>query len=683
MRVRPLVRCALAGAGASLALWALDLLALRELSFAGVADRQAQAQVVAAALSPLIAIEARLALLHAVFGGALGALVAGALAGAQRLGRRIGHRAAVAAAVVLSAHALALGGMMARYPQIYADRWWLRGGWRAAVQRACTHLLGPWPFDVALAALLLGCAGLAATAAAARLRDRSARTAAAALAALVALGLLAGRTARTAGRPPDVLVLVADSLRADRVESADVMPYTAARVREGTLYRNAFTPLARTFPSWVSLLTGREVRGHGIRTMFPSPAELAAVGPTFVSRLRDRGYRTFVVSDFAGDIFPRFDGGFEEVDAPTLTVDALARATAVGAHGFALPLLRLRVGRSLLPEWRNLASLSDPEWLTDEALRRIARDRTRPYAGVVFYSTAHFPYVAPYPDYRRGADGYRGAYLYHAPPVGGAAAPTPEDVRQIRARYDAALTAVDRALGRLYAAAGPDTIVVVMGDHGEELHERAGIAGHGDTLAVEAQRVPILLSGPGVASGRREDAQVRLVDLGATLLDLAGAAGRDEGFGDGISLFREAAARPLCVETDMWFWPDRPEGLVGRRLTYPGIGSLLVLDPATRQVHLGPEHRPRVESSKERGLVLGHRLWHERPTPTGLLREELVLPGVPARDADADLRALFETRCVAGDPSLARFMGAVVYAPGQDEHASGIDENCRSCGLGR
>jgi hypothetical protein len=684
MRMRsPVARGALAGACASLALWVLDLLALRELSFAGVTDTQAQAQVVAAALGPLFAIEARLALLHAVGGGALGALVAGALAGARRLGWRAGKQlAAVAAAVVLTAHVLALGGMMARYPQVYADRWWLRGGWRAAVQRACTHLVGPLPFDVALGAVVLGCAGLAAVAAFARLRDRSARAAAAAFAAAVGLGVLAGRTAGTAGRPPNVLVLVADSLRADRVESADVMPYTAARVREGTLYRNAFTPLARTFPSWVSLLTGREVRGHGIRTMFPSPAELAVVGPTFTSRLRDRGYRTFVVSDFAGDIFPRFEAGFEEVDAPTLTVDALARATAVGAHDFTLPLLRLRLGRALLPEWRNLASLSDPEWLTDEALRRIARDRTRPYAGVVFYSTAHFPYVAPYPDYLRGAGGYRGAYLYHAPPVG-AATPTPEDVRQIHARYDAALTAVDRALRRLYAEAGPDTIVVVMGDHGEELHERAGIAGHGDTLAVEAQRVPILLSGPGVTVGGVEDAQVRLVDLGATLLDLTGAAGRDAGFGDGVSLLRGEVARPLCVETDMWFWPDRPQGLAGQRLTYPGIGSLLVLDPATRQVHLGPEHRPRVESSKERGLVLGHRLWHERPTPTGWLREELVLPGVPERDADTDLRALFEARCVAGDASLARFMGAIVYAPGQDGHAAAIHDSCESCGLGR
>jgi hypothetical protein len=681
--MRTVARGALAGAAAALVPWALDLLGLRELSFAGVADAEAQAQVVAATLVPLIAVEARLALLHAAAGGALGALAAGAVAGARRLGWSRGRRPGLAAAIAVAvAQVLAVGGMMARYPQIYADRWWLRGGWRARVQLACTHVLGPWPFDVALILLVVGCAALAAIATALP-RDRSPRVPAVALVAALAVWGFAERVAQGAGQPPNVLILVVDSLRADRVESASVMPQTASRLREGTLYRNAFTPLARTFPSWVSLLTGREVRGHGIRTMFPSPAELGAVGPTFVGRLRDDGYRTFVVSDFAGDIFPRFDGGFDEVDAPTLTVDALARATVVGAHGFTLPLLRLRVGRALLPEWRNLPSLSDPEWLTDEALRRMARDRTRPYAGVVFYSTAHFPYVAPYPDYRRESDGYRGPYLYHAPPVGAAAEPTAEDVRQIRARYDGALTSVDRALQRLYAAAGPDTIVAVLGDHGEELRERAGIAGHGDTLAVEAQRVPILLSGPGVPVGRVEDSQVRLIDLGATLLDLTGTAGRDAAFGDGLSLLADAVARPVCVETDMWFWPDRPTGLVGQRLTYPSIGSLLVIDPPTRQVYLGREHLRRIESSKERGVVLGHRLWHERPTPSGLLREEVVLAGVPVHDADADLRTLFDSRCVAGDASLARWMGAVVYAPAEEGRAADVDGNCTACGLGR
>ena len=684
MRISPVARGALAGVFVSVSLWAADALTLGRLGFAGVEDQESQARVVAVARGPILEMEARLMFLHAACGAGFGALAT--VAGLRAFGRfGRGGVFLPAAAMTLLAHGAALFGMMARYPQVYADRYWLRGGWRAALQHLVTHRLGPWPFDillvvlVALPALLVAASLLGNTS-----RRMRGTTAAAAAVVLLVAGATSQRVATndTRRRPTSLLVLAADSLRTDRIREA-VMPQTARLSGRGTLFRHAFTPVARTFPSWVSILTGRETRGHGVRTMFPAPADLAGIGPTFMSVLRDRGYRTFVISDFAGDIFPRFDGGFAEVDAPTLTVDDLARSTVLAAHDFSLPLLRLRPLRALFPEWRNLASLSDPEWLTDAALRRMSEEPERPYAGVVFYSTAHFPYVAPYPDYLRGASGYAGPYLYHAPPVGVAAEPSPLDIEQIRGRYDAALTAVDRAMGRIYAAAGPDTLVVVLGDHGEELYDRPGIAGHGDTLASEAQRVPLLMVGPGIASGQEQAAQVRLTDLAATVLALLGAAPSGEPFGDGVSLFSQVP-RPLCVETDMWFWPDRPRGLAGHRLTYPGIGALLALDVKTRQIHLGPGHVSRVESSKDRGLVLGHRMWHERLTPTGILREEVRLPGVPDEQAGVDLPALFESRCVAGDAALARLLGGIVYVP-QSALAGGSsgDGSCPTCGLGR
>jgi hypothetical protein len=386
-----------------------------------------------------------------------------------------------------------------------------------------------------------------------------------------------------------------------------------------------------------------------------------------VSELRDRGYRTFVVSDFAGDIFPRFPGGFQVVDTPNLTAEALARATVFAAHGFSLPLLRLGPLRGLLDEWRNLASLSDPEWLVDRALAQLRAARGRPFVGVVFFSTSHFPYVAPWPDYLWRAGAYRGPYLYHAPPVLGDRAETKEDVEQVRARFDGSLRAVDRATRRLLEALGAEgqldrTVVVVSGDHGEELYEEPGIAGHGDVVGGErSQVVPILLRGPGVARGRVSNAQVRLTDLGATLLGLVDPA--RETFGDGVSLFAPVPDRPLCLETGIWFWPTLPAGLRGRRLVYPGIAELLELDPGTREMVLRRDLQVMVESAKRRGLVLGARLWLEQLTPGGHEAEERALPGVDPQGVGVDLKRLFDERCVAGDPRLQRFLGAVVYRP--------------------
>ena len=80
--------------------------------------------------------------------------------------------------------------------------------------------------------------------------------------------------------------------------------------------------------------------------------------------------------------------------------------------------------------------MSDPEWLIDRTLMHVGRSGGRPWLGVVFFSTPHFPYVAPYPDYLWRAENYLGPYLYHAPPAMGERVPAPGDVEQVRARYD-------------------------------------------------------------------------------------------------------------------------------------------------------------------------------------------------------------------------------------------------------
>jgi hypothetical protein len=666
---RTFLESGLAGAAVSLALWLGDVLSLRRLSFAGVSDAEAQSRLLDLALPAVVSLEARLLALHLLAGvlfGALAGVAFAADAGPSRM-----RRGLLAAAFALAAHGLALMAMMGRYPQIYADSWWLAGGWRAGVQRLATHGLGPVVFD-GLFLLLLLAAGLAAVRrVASHVRGLRWGRLAGAAGVLAAIVLAAGtlrstdREAPRDGRP-NVLILALDSLRSDRVESPEVMPRTSALASRGTLFLHAFTPVARTFPSWVSLLTGRGPGHTGVRTMFPDLESRRDLGPTFASELRDRGYRTFVVSDFAGDIFPRFRAGLDTVDAPTLTADRLARSTVLAAHPWSLPFLRLASVRAVLPEWRNLASISDPEWLVDKTLAHVRDARHRPFAGIIFFSTPHFPYVAPYPDYLWRAGDYRGRYLYHAPPVAGETRPSEEDVHQVRARYDGAIRATDRAIGRLLDSlllrgVLERTVVVVTGDHGEELYEQEGVAGHGDTIdGVRSQAVPILISGPGVPSGQRREEQVRLHDLAATLLALA----LDEpgmSFGDGLDLFVEGAARPTCLETGLWFFPRLPLGLKGRRLEYPGIADLLEVEPRSRELVLREDVVSRVESSKARGIVLGARLWTEQLTPAGRRTALVRLEGIPGAHEEEDLAALFEERCVDGDPALERYLDAIVW----------------------
>jgi hypothetical protein len=151
--------------------------------------------------------------------------------------------------------------------------------------------------------------------------------------------------------------------------------------------------------------------------------------------------------------------------------------------------------------------------------------------------------------------------------------------------------------------------------------------------------------------------------LGATILDLVTKDESSEPpyrFGEGVTLLESGIPRPICVETGIWFYPSLPAALRGKRLSYPGIAELLTVDEASRELVLRDDMEAIVETAKQRGVILGNRLWRERLTPEGLDSGLKELDGVDGETGD-DLQKLFDERCVEGDEQLRRFFGAVVF----------------------
>ena len=97
--------------------------------------------------------------------------------------------------------------------------------------------------------------------------------------------------------------------------------------------------------------------------------------------------------------------------------------------------------------------------------------------------------------------------------------------------YAGEVTAVDRELDRFFALLRErglwnDTVLSVTSDHGESLGEH-GEATHGYYVYDSTIRIPWILKVPG-QTARRVGAQVRLVDVMPTMIELAGAgAGAD------------------------------------------------------------------------------------------------------------------------------------------------------------
>ena len=103
--------------------------------------------------------------------------------------------------------------------------------------------------------------------------------------------------------------------------------------------------------------------------------------------------------------------------------------------------------------------------------------------------------------------------------------PTPEQMHRQRAHYYANVSMIDTQVGKILDALEArgvldDTIIVFTSDHGDCLNDH----GHSQkwTMYEQSVRVPALVCGPGIGSGLHIDDLVSLMDLGPTVLELAG-----------------------------------------------------------------------------------------------------------------------------------------------------------------
>jgi arylsulfatase A-like enzyme len=551
---------------------------------------------------------------------------------APKLARRSAARAfAEAALLCFFVHASSTLWAMADSPQLYAARWYARGGVARTVQIFATDVLGPRGavvFAIVLAVLYVRPTRLVYLARRVAILIRRPRgllhvwprrVAASMIALLVAVlafrppvaPSLAVTSAAPAmppspspsiapstgpARRPNILLLAADSLRADRIDPR-VAPTLSRLAARGTRFDRAYVSLPRTFPSWVTILTGRHAHHHGIRSMFPTWDDRAKDFDALPQRLARAGYTTGVVSDYAGDIFGRIDLGFGRVDTPSFDFRQLVRQRALERETPLLPLLHSQLGRRLFPVMRERSDAADPMLLAEDAAAALSamKREDRPFFLTVFFSTAHFPYAAPAPYYAKYTEpAYRGRHKYHKPAgLGGEAAPDEADVRQIRALYDGAVTAVDDATARVLhtleaTGLAGDTIVVVTADHGETLYDHGHGQGHGDHLfGDEGTHVPLVIYDPRVArtgtalAGLRRDRVVRDVDLAPTLYELAGVAPPPDL--DGRSLAPALQGQPIeprfaYAETELWFTEEIPGLDPELRMPYPGIMALTELD---------------------------------------------------------------------------------------------------------
>jgi arylsulfatase A-like enzyme len=613
-------RGALIGAAFAAALFAWDLVRNASFSVMGVQNQALADTVFHQYLGRILALQGEVLAFMLALGVVAGALVRTALGGARRAGRWT-------LAALGVAHLSWSAGALVHAPQLFTEAMYDVGGWRADLQVWLTDHLSP--FTARLPALAIGVAVLVGLAR--RLwRWRSSR-AVAAPAALAAAAMLGGSTEAPAPKgPPNVLILAADSLRADLVPDDAVAPNLARLAARGTRLARTYTAIPRTFPSWVTLLTGRWPSTNNLRHMFPRAEQRAVDFRALPERLA--GYESAVVSDFAGDIFSRIDLGFRRVVAPTFNFRSLVEERSLEVHPNLLPYVTGTLGRRLFPTVDEWAQLADAELVTDRAVDTLddMAASGKPWLLTVFYGNAHFPYAAQWPHYRLFTDpAYRGRYRYHRPPdVTGAADETDADRAQIQGLFRGAIHEVDEGAARLLAHLAErgldgNTIVVVVADHGENLGEDGNGIGHGEHLRGEAAlRVPFVFAGPGLPAGKVLDGVARTVDLTPTLLGLLGQHPTDVDGADLGPWIRGEAPDPKLpayVETGIWFSDKGKDFYQRERLPYPNVTGLGEIDhDHGDEVVLRREYAGLINVAKHRAWIEGDWKLVYVPLPDGV-----------------------------------------------------------------
>lgn len=284
-----------------------------------------------------------------------------------------------------------------------------------------------------------------------------------------------------------VILVTLDTTRADRIGvygGPVPTPHLDRVAREGALFLQAASQVPLTLPAHSSMLTGQYPARHGVR--HNGIYRLPESADTLTERLRAAGFETaaFVAAYVLNRGFG-MEQGFDVYDDVAVN--------------------RFEGGRD---------QLFEAERTADEVNERVfAWLDGRPEGAGKYFLWVH--YYDPHHPYE----------------------PPERDGRTLHGEgYDREISYVDHAFGDLLErldrdGALEDSILVVVGDHGESLGQHDEKT-HGIFIYEPAMHVPLFIRAPGlIPAGTEIDRPAELVDLAPTVLELLGLPAMDDAQG--------------------------------------------------------------------------------------------------------------------------------------------------------
>ncbi len=307
---------------------------------------------------------------------------------------------------------------------------------------------------------------------------------------------------------PNIVILGIDSLRADHLSCYGydrlTSPHLDRFASQGVLFENTFSPHIPTTSAYCMMLTGMDIFTTQLVAHRPK-GPLRAQVKTLPEILREQGYNTVSVG-FSGRASSR---GFDEY----------LNFTQTGSWSQGRVPKAQRLNELALPALDSLATADKPFFL------------------FLRHMDPHSPYLPPGPFER---------IFYHGDECDAAnrsmdpvfafepfkhtlidmLPPGISDREYVNAQYDGAIAYLDACVRSIFTALEAhglldETVVAIIGDHGEELDEHGYWYDH-HGLYDNVLHVPLMLRyPPKLPSGRRVGGYNQHKDLVPTVLELA------------------------------------------------------------------------------------------------------------------------------------------------------------------
>jgi arylsulfatase A-like enzyme len=457
------------------------------------------------------------------------------------------------------------------------------------------------------------------------------------------------RDASTSARP-NIIIIGVDALRPDYLGffgADDMTPNLDAFLKQSSTFASAMTPQARTFPAWMSILTGKYPKNVNARYDLQDRSTLKISDDTLPQVLRNEGYTTVFATDETR--FSNIDKsfGFDTTITPPVGVNDFLLGS-VNDFPMSNLIVNTALGKWLFPySYGNRPAFItyDPDSFLKMLKPALSRPRDKPLFLAVHFCLPHFPYF--WADYSF------------------------QETTRADVHYHFAVYRADQQVGDFLALLDQNgilkhSIVILLSDHGEAMNlhgdrvtdrdmfiagsdnpkkivphyypkslEKQSVnqsAGHGTDVLGLTQYHTVLafrFYGVNAPTPRIVPDVVSLIDIKPTVLTLLGYASTAD---DGVSLTpvlfptqqqTQLAARNLFMESDFSPQAVRTVHPETRKILFEGI-DFFKIDPVTMQLVVKKSMGDLIISSKQYADLYDEWILALYPQPTGKMMPILV-----------------------------------------------------------